>query len=310
MHAWAKRQQEHWPLGLTTLSTHDTKRSEDVRARLMALAGDAESWTRCSEAFAEAADERGVDRPTAHLVWQTLAGIGQISDDRLEGYLTKALRESKEHTSWLDPDVDYERRVLDLAMTANRPGPLRALVDTAVDRNGEEVRAFVLGQKLLQLTLPGVPDVYQGCEVVDLSLVDPDNRRPVDFDVRGRRLSRLAAGGAPEDLDDEKLLVTTTALHLRRELPDAFGDSSRYEPLESGSRHLVGFVRGREVAVLVTRAGQRLDVGGGWGEATVRLPEGLWRDELTGQLHGGGDNECAGIFSDLPVALLRRVHMT
>ncbi len=121
MHAWAAHQQEHWPLGMTTLSTHDTKRSEDVRARLIALAGDAESWNRCSEAFGEAAAEQGVDAPTAHLVWQTLAGVGEIDDERLEGYLLKAMRESKEHTSWLDPDPDYERRVVDLATSAARP---------------------------------------------------------------------------------------------------------------------------------------------------------------------------------------------
>ena len=108
MHAWAIHQQQNWPLGMTTLSTHDTKRSEDVRARLLAVAGDAESWNRCSEAFAEQAQRRRVDPPTAHLIWQTLVGVGEISEERLKGYLEKAMREAKQLTSWLDPDPDYE----------------------------------------------------------------------------------------------------------------------------------------------------------------------------------------------------------
>src|SRR3954454_9834021 len=189
MHSWAIHQQQNWPLGMTALSTHDTKRSEDVRARLLAVAGDAEAWAACTDGFAEAARRRHVDAPTAHLVWQTLVGVGEISAERLKGYLVKAMREAKQHTSWLDPDPDYEARVLELARKANTPGTLQALVATAVDHNERAVRATVLGQKLLQLTLPGVPDNYQGCEVVDLSLVDPDNRRPVDYEARRERLS-------------------------------------------------------------------------------------------------------------------------
>ena len=306
MHSWAIHQQQNWPLGMTALSTHDTKRSEDVRARLIAVAGDAESWSRCADAFADAARRRGVDPPTAHLVWQTLVGVGDISEERLKGYLVKAMREAKQRTSWLDPDPDYEARVLDLAFDANRRGELHALLATAVDHNSDAVRATVLGQKLLQLTLPGVPDTYQGCEVVDLSLVDPDNRRPVDYDARRDRLHHLR-DGAPRDLDDEKLLVTHKALALRRELRSAFGDLGDYQPLVGTSRHLVGFIRGGEVAVLVTRALKRLQAAGGWGDATVTLPEGLWRDELTGGLHSGPDNRCADVLDTYPVALLRRV---
>src|SRR5690349_20126135 len=238
LHAWAAHQQAHWPLGMTTLSTHDTKRSEDVRARLAAVAGDAEAWHRCSDAFAEAAAERDVDAPTAHLVWQTLAGLGPVEEERVKGYLVKAMRESKQRTSWLDPDPEYEARVLELAADAGRPGRLAALVRTAVDHNAEAVRAFVLGQKLLQLTLPGVPDTYQGCELVDLSLVDPDNRRPVDYDERRERLAHVQHG-VPRDLSDEKLLVTHAALVLRRELRESFADRSTYVPLLGTSRHLV-----------------------------------------------------------------------
>jgi (1->4)-alpha-D-glucan 1-alpha-D-glucosylmutase len=217
------------------------------------------------------------------------------------------MRESKQRTSWLDSDPEYEAQVLALAADANGHGRLGALVRTAVDHNATAVRAMVLGQKLLQLTLPGVPDTYQGCELVDLSLVDPDNRRPVDYDDRRARLAHLR-DGAPRDLDDEKLLVTHKALALRRELRDAFADTGDHQPLVGTSRHLVGFVRGGEVAVLATRAAKRLEVVGGWDGATFALPEGLWRDELTGALHGGAENSCADVLADYPVALLRRVH--
>ena len=264
MHAWAGHQQQHWPLGMTTLTTHDTKRSEDVRARVLAVAGDAESWSACSEAYAQAADLYGVDRPTAHLLWQTLVGVGRIAEERLHDYLVKAVREAKQHTAWIDGDPDYEQRVLALATAALAPGHLKALVDTAVDHNLESVRAFVLGQKLLQLTLPGAPDIYQGCEVVNLTLVDPDNRRPVDFEGLRRRIDDLVEHG-PRDLDDEKLYLTVRTLALRKELRDFFGDGGRYDPLRSTTRHVIGFTRGDEVAVLVTRAPRRLEAAGGWG---------------------------------------------
>jgi (1->4)-alpha-D-glucan 1-alpha-D-glucosylmutase len=306
MHAWAIRQQESWPLGMTTLSTHDTKRSEDVRARLLAVSGDAETWQRCSDATAGAAHELGVDGPTAHLVWQTLVGVGEIDDERLRDYLTKAMRESKQRTSWLDSNADYEQQVLALARSCTAPGPLRSLLDSAADRNEQAIRAAVLGQKLLQLTLPGVPDTYQGCELVALSLVDPDNRRPVDYEDRRRRLAHLA-DHPPRDLHDEKLLVTHKALTVRRQAAPSFDDSGDYQPLVGTSRHLVGFLRGGEVATVVTRAPKRLEVSGGWGDETFPLPDGRWRDELTGSVHAGGDVLCSEVLSSLPVALLRRI---
>jgi (1->4)-alpha-D-glucan 1-alpha-D-glucosylmutase len=290
---------------MTALSTHDTKRSEDVRARILAVAGDAESWALCSEAYAAAADQHGVDRPTAHLLWQTLVGAGDIGLDRLTAYLTKAAREAKQHTAWVDGDPDYEQRLARLAEAALRPGQLRALVDTAVAHNQGAVRA------LLQLTVPGVPDGYQGCEVVNLSLVDPDNRREVDYDDLRTRLDELDAldGRAPEGLDAEKLLLTRRTLALRKELRQCFGDGGAYHPVPATTRHVVGFTRGEDVAVLVTRAPRRLEAGGGWGGSTVTLPEGLWRDELTETMHEGGQVRCADLFAGLPVALLRQVHI-
>ncbi|MGH3445244.1 MAG: malto-oligosyltrehalose synthase, partial [Nocardioidaceae bacterium] len=306
LHEWAAEQQRSRPLSMTGLSTHDSKRSEDVRARLIALAGDAESWVRCAEAFTAAAAGHDVHPADAQLVWQTLAGAGDIGEERLTGYLLKALREAKERTAHVDGDPRYETRVLALAAEATAPGRLKALVDTALEHNAEAIRATVLGQKLLALTLPGVADSYQGTEVVNLRLVDPDNRWTADFATMRNRLEGLAVRG-PRDLDDEKLLLTSRTLALRRELRDSFGEHSDYLPVVADTRHVVGFVRG-EVAVLVTRALQRLQAAGGWGNLGLELPEGLWRDEITEHLHGGGENRCADVFEDYPVALLRRVH--
>jgi (1->4)-alpha-D-glucan 1-alpha-D-glucosylmutase len=307
MHAWARRQQRDWPLGLTTLSTHDTKRSEDVRARLLAIAQHPRLWEESSAPFREAADDAGVDGPTAVLLWQTLLAAWPISRQRLHDYLRKAMREAKQHTAWVDGDEEYEQRVLSLADRALSPGPMRAAVESAVAGTSGDSRATVLAAKLLQLCLPGVADVYQGSELVTDSLVDPDNRRPVDFARRSRMLARLdddtAAGGL--DLDHEKLLVTSRALRLRRGRPDVFGPTGDYRPLEGSTEHLTGFVRGGEVACLVTRAPARLAAHGGWGAASVTLPAGSWTDVLTGAEHAG-TVECAQLFTVLPVALLVR----
>jgi (1->4)-alpha-D-glucan 1-alpha-D-glucosylmutase len=311
LHTWAAEQQRSWPLGMTTLSTHDTKRSEDVRARLLAATQHPRVWEESSAPFLEAADETDVDRATALLLWQTLLGAWPLSRERLHGYLRKAMREAKRHTAWVDGDEEYENRVLALADRAQQPGPMRASVESAVAAVADDTRATVLAAKLLQLCLPGVPDVYQGCELVTDSLVDPDNRRPVDFGRRARTLARLDEapldqGPGGPDLDQQKLLVTSRALRLRRARPDVFGSGGSYQPVEGSTEHVVGFVRGEDVACLVTRAPARLREDGGWGSRTLSLPEGTWTDVLTGATHTGGTLVCADVFAALPVALLER----
>ena len=301
LHDWAARQQRDWPRGMTTLSTHDTKRSEDVRARLLAVAEDTASWRACSRAFATAADAAGVDRPTAHLLWQTLVGVGPISRERLHGYLTKAMREAKRHTGWLAVNEEYEARVQAFADSAVADGDLHEAVASAV-RENLPIRAAVLGQKLLQLLLPGTPDTYQGTEVVDLSLVDPDNRRPVDYEDREARLARLAQE-ATASLDDEKLLVTSRALRVRRELSDAFGEKGTYAPLAASTEHALGVVRGDRVVGVVTRLPRRLADAGGWADHRDAA-----RRHLAGRAHRpvllGGEIARAEVLERFPVALL------
>ena len=193
------------------------------------------------------------------------------------------------------------------------PGSARCLDPVA--------RVNSLGQKLVQLTMPGVPDVYQGCEGVDLSLVDPDNRRDVDFDDRRARLARLDAGGTATDLADEKLLVTSRALRLRREHPDWFaGPASGYAPVGTTTGNALAFARGPRVGngngdgaaptpsavTVVTRLPVALERHGGWGDHTIFVPEGRWRDALTGITVAGGAVRLADLLGRLPVALLVR----
>jgi (1->4)-alpha-D-glucan 1-alpha-D-glucosylmutase len=299
LHQWAQREAEHWPQAMTTLSTHDTKRSEDVRSRLLAAAGDSDGWDATWAPVREAAERHGVDLPTAYLVFQTLVGTWPIEERRLVDYLRKAAREAKQHTRWTGVDEGYEERVFSLARTCVTDSSVRDAVEGWLERLRPSVRATTLASKLLQLTLPGVPDTYQGTELVDLSLVDPDNRRPVDYAERAARLRALDAGEPPGDLHDEKLLVTSRALRLRRTRSELVtGD---HEPLVTGSPHLLGFVRGGSAATVVTRWPNGLSA---WGEETLTLPDGPWRDALTGAVHDGGQVLARDLLAMLPVTLL------
>jgi (1->4)-alpha-D-glucan 1-alpha-D-glucosylmutase len=308
-HRWAMYQQARWPNGMTTLSTHDTKRSEDVRARILAVATDSEAWLRGSAAFSGAAERLGVDAATGHLAWQTAVGVGRIEAVRLADYLVKAVREAGLHTSWTEPSGEYEDAVTELAHATLADPELVDVVATALHANRRPIRAAVLGRKALQLLAPGVPDTYQGCELVDLSLVDPDNRRPVDYAVRRSRLAHVQEQ-PPRDLDDEKLLLTHVALTLRTELPEAFTERSSYSALDPICPELtqtppaMGFVRGGRVACVVTRPGHR----DGWLTERVPLPDGVWRDRLTDHVISRSPNvvACAELFRRFPVAVLVR----
>jgi (1->4)-alpha-D-glucan 1-alpha-D-glucosylmutase len=310
-HAWAGRQQSAWPTSMTTLTTHDTKRSEDVRARISALSEVPGRWrdavTRWRLATAHLRSAGGwPDAETEYLLWQTLVGTWPIDADRLVPYLTKAMREAKVHTAWTDGDEAYERAVIDLATGVLDDPGLRASLQSLVDEITPLARVITLAQRLLQLTMPGVPDVYQGCETVALSLVDPDNRRPVDYDTRREGLRRLDAGGAPRHLDDEKLLVVSAALRLRREHPQWFGPDGSYAPLATTTTHALGFTRAERVATVLTRRTTELLANGGWRDHHVVLPEGGWHDRLTGRQVDGGVVGLADLLHRLPLALLVR----
>ncbi|GII56432.1 malto-oligosyltrehalose synthase [Planotetraspora thailandica] len=278
------------PTTMTTLSTHDTKRSEDVRARLVVLSELPGEWAEAVGAWSGAVR---FDPRLDYLAWQTLMAAWPISAERFTGYLLKAAREAKTSVSWQSPDHGYEAGIARFAEQAIEVcGPAVAAFTAKVDRYA---RVNSLGQKLVQLMMPGVPDVYQGNEVTDFSLVDPDNRRPVDFDRR-RRL--LAAPG--DSWDGQKLLLTTTALNLRKRLDPA----APYEPIEAGE-HAIAFARGDRAVAVATRLPAGLERRGGWGNDSLMLPPGRWRDLLTERRHTGRIL-LGHLLSRHPVALLER----
>ncbi|CAN7444368.1 malto-oligosyltrehalose synthase [Terrabacter sp. LjRoot27] len=316
-HSFAQDLLAQWPQSMTTLSTHDTKRAEDVRARLFVLAERPEAWStwvRAAREIAAPVRAAELDALTEYFLWQTVVGAWPISEERLQGYALKAIRESKLHTRWTNPNEAYEAAVQRFVSGVVTTPEIVAHVEAWVGSTERETRANVLGQKLVQLTMPGVPDVYQGTDLVDLSLVDPDNRRLVDYDDRRDRLARLDGGGSPADLDDEKLLVTTAALRTRREWPECFtGEDATYVPVATGSEHVVAFGRGTgedvEVVTVVTRLAGRLADTGGFGDAALHLPEGPWSDVVSARTFDGGPTPLADLVGDgaLPVALLVRV---
>jgi (1->4)-alpha-D-glucan 1-alpha-D-glucosylmutase len=313
-HAAAQRLAADWPATMTTLSTHDTKRQEDVRARLAVLAEMPREWGSQVRQWHELSSASGptVDPDTEYLLWQTLVGAWPISRERLDGYLTKAIREAKQRTSWVTPDQEYEAAVLGLGGRALGDPELARSLGAFVAGIAADAAVNSLGAKLVQLTMPGVPDVYQGCEMAGLSLVDPDNRRPVDFDLVRAELAAVGKNpdaslgdAGPELLGRVKLLVTARALRLRHDHQDWF--AGRYRPLPAAGQaagHVIAFQRGGQAVTVATRLPARLRRRGGWQGTALALPAGTWTDLLTGTAHHGGPVPLTELTGRLPVALL------
>jgi (1->4)-alpha-D-glucan 1-alpha-D-glucosylmutase len=284
---------------MTTLSTHDTKRSEDVRARLAVLPELGERWYATAAELLRLAP---IDNQAfGYLLWQTFAGAGWIERDRMHSYAEKAMREAAEGTGWREQNQGFEVAVHDAVDRAYDDPTVHRLLDQLIAEITPYGWSNSLSQKLLQLTMPGVPDVYQGTELFDYSLVDPDNRRPVDFDLR----RQLLAGTEQPKLDDSgaaKLWLVRQALTARRDLPQLF---TGYQPLSAdgpAAEHLVAFDRGGLIAV-ATRLPLTLHRAGGWRDSTLILPAGEHRDLLTGR-HHTGRQPVAALLESYPVALL------
>ena len=304
-HALQSARQSRWPATMTGLSTHDTKRSEDVRARLAVLAEIPQAWSEFVGRFMAVTEIP--NRPFSYFLAQTLVGVGPVARERLHAYAEKAMREAAEETRWTEVSSRYEESV---HTTIDR-----AYDDPSVRRAWEQIGMIIerpgwsnaLGQKLVQLTAPGIPDVYQGTELWDDSLVDPDNRRPVDYAARAELLAGLLAGeGSTPPVDAggaAKLLVTTTSLRLRRERPELFSSYSPVSASGPAQDHVVAYDRGGCVAV-ATRLPIRLAGAGGWADTTLGL-DGTWTDRLTGRTYEG-PIPLAGLLDTYPVSLLTR----
>ena len=292
------------PASLTTLTTHDTKRGEDTRARISVLSEIPDRWASTLSRLQELAPLP--DRGLADLLWESIVGAWPASRERLHDYATKASREAGSSTTWTSPDERFESR-------------MHAMIDAVFDdaRVAEVVAGFVaeieqagwsnsLTAKLIQLTAPGIPDVYQGSELWETSLVDPDNRREVDFDLRRRLLESIEKELPPIDESGAaKLLVTTRALHLRRDRPDLFTRYAALPVLGKSARHAVAFDRGGAIAV-----GTRLSLAlatKGWGDTELVLPGHPLIDVITGRSFDGGPVPLARLLERYPVALLAPV---
>jgi (1->4)-alpha-D-glucan 1-alpha-D-glucosylmutase len=295
-HAGNLERARRFPHNLLVTQTHDTKRSGDVRARIGALAGIPEEWAAHVRRWLEASSAiEGPDHVERYFIFQTLVGAWPIAVERVEAYVEKALREAKRTTSWIEPDTAHEERVKAFCRALYDHRPFLADFEpfaAEVARLGERA---TLGQLLLKLTVPGVPDVYQGDELLALSLVDPDNRRPVDW-VRRRELLDEVRRGAPPTDETRKLWLIVRALTLRAHRPGAFEGS--YTPLEAGP-DAVAFLRDDAVLVAVRLRGE-----GG----SVDVPAGTWRDVLAGgERRLGGPTPLDELLDGYGLALLERV---
>lgn len=300
-HTALARRQAAWPHAMTTLSTHDTKRGEDVRARLSVLAELPDRWADVlGQLRAIASTGHG---PFDALLWQAIVGSWPATPERLHAYAEKASREASESTSWWNPDAAFEARmhaVVDAAF-----GPARTLVEQFVAEIAPFGWSNSLSLKLLQLTGPGVPDVYQGSELWETSLVDPDNRRAIDFDERRRLLARIDDKWMPpiDASGAAKLLVTSRALRLRRDREDLFTGYTPMTVAGAASDHAIAFDRGGALTV-ATRLPVGLAARGGWGETVLLRHNGPAVDVLTGREYDGGELRLSELLATYPVALL------
>jgi len=312
-HKWCEDTQARQPFTLLATSTHDTKRSEDVRARMYVLSEIPERWgdavRRWSAANAQYRTGELPDRKTEYLLYQTLAGAWPISAERLTAYSRKAVREAKERTSWIAPNVPFEdalERFIDGILTDDE---FKTSLEEFLKGTSAAAQTTSLAQTLLKLTAPGIPDTYQGTELWDLSLVDPDNRRPVDYAARRRLLAELA-NLTPEQILERsaeglpKLWTVRQALRVRSAHPDCFGAKGTYQarwPSGSKAAHVIAFQRGREVITVAPRLLMSLD---SWDATAIDIPEGSWANQFTGEIVEGGKVEVKALLARFPIALL------
>lgn len=326
-HAWARRVQALWPHTVVTTTTHDTKRGEDVRARVDVLASWADEWVDLVHRLrAATAAERPVDLDgrSENLLWQTLWGTwaprssDPMTPKRLGDYLVKASREQKTWTTWTAPDTAREEALTAYASLLLASPEVVDELDAFAALTARDVAGSVLATKAIAMTWLGTADLYQGSEVTRTSLVDPDNRRPVAYDgPEGLAAALESAPGtlpedpALEDLDRDKLVLTRALARLRRERPETFiGPRSGYDAVPVTTSHAFAFARLHDgepdVVVIARRLARRLARLGGWREERIVLPEGSWEDVLRGGPVAGGTRLLEEVVGASPVVVLAR----
>lgn len=313
-HRFCQQTQRSHPKTMLSTSTHDTKRSEDVRARINVLSEIPDAWMQAVGRWSEINSKyktSGVpDRNTEYMLYQTMTGAWPISKERIQSYMEKSCREAKQHTSWLSPNEGFESATRDFISAVYEDHRFLEDFENFVQLLVTPGRINSISQLLLKLTSPGVPDIYQGNELWTLDLVDPDNRRPVDYDLRRglvAELPGLTVKQVWERIDEglPKLWTIHHALKTRRQYPASFGEHSAYTPLYASGdkrRHLIAYLRGKAVAVLAPRLVWQL--GADWSNTYLELPEGSWRNVLTDKKVNGGHLEVGKLLADFPTALL------
>jgi (1->4)-alpha-D-glucan 1-alpha-D-glucosylmutase len=319
-HACNANSQRAHPLTLLATSTHDTKRSEDVRCRIDLLSEVPQEWgaaVRRWRAMNEVHRHGAApDGSMEYLLYQTLVGAWPLTAERAAAYMEKAAHEAKRQTSWLQPDDAYDAALAGFVNAVLADPRFVADLEGFVGTLVEWGRVNSLSTALLKLTSPGVPDIYQGTELWDLSLVDPDNRRPVDYEMR-RALLAAHAGRAPasawaDDRDSgaAKLVLIREALALRARRPESFDARGLYTPLRAEgdfAHDVVAFIRGAPAAVIAIAQRRPLARRGQWGDTMISLPKGDWRNLCDGASIPAGESSVGELLANFPVALLERV---
>ena len=314
-HEYCHYLSEHWPQTLLATSTHDNKRSEDVRTRISLLSEIPERWAQSLDQWSrmnvDAWRNRNPDRHAEYLLYQTMIGAWPISQERCWQYMLKALREAKITTSWHKPNPANEEKMQIFTENVFGNQEFIASLESFVTPLVRQGQINSLAQTLIKMIAPGVPDFYQGAESWDLSLVDPDNRRPVDYSVRARLLSRCDHASVSEVLDDwesglPKLWMISKVLKFRARHPHMFASESKYQPLTaSGSRlsHLFACRRGADLIAIVPRFG--MSIAQSWQDTQLKLPAGEWIELFSG-VPAATPVSPAPLFARFPVALLVR----
>ena len=301
-HAGCMERARRFPLNLLTTQTHDAKRSADVRARIAVLASMPAEWEAAALRWMELTDSLcsggAPDNVERYFLFQTLVGAWPIELARVQQYMEKALREAKRNTNWIEPNQEWEESVGRFCASLYEHRGFLDEFEPFARRVAAAGERAVLGQVVLKLTAPGVPDLYQGDELPFSALVDPDNRRPVDWGWREAMLARLMGGGRPVP-ESRKLFVILRLLTLRARRPDPFATGA-YEPVEAGER-VCAFTRGGEVLVAVA-------VREGANDGVVAAPEGTWRDVLRGDERSfGGREPASSVLGEHGIAVFERL---
>ena len=306
-HAGNRERAERFPENLLTTQTHDAKRSADVRLRIAALAGMAREWTETVERWlvmTEPLRPSGAPDDVERLViFQTLVGVWPIEPERMTAYMEKALREAKRNTNWVDQNAEWEDAVRRFVCGLYDHREFCAELESLAARLARAAEPAVLGQVVLKLTCPGIPDIYQGDELAFRALVDPDNRRPVDFGWRQAMLRRLMGGSSP-DAETRKLFIILRLLGLRGRRPELFGSgpAGAYRALAADAS-VCAFTRGDGLLVAVATRRSALT-----GEAVVETPPGRWRQVLRGEEHDLGElTPAARLLSRRGIAVFERL---